>query len=184
MNNTSEEKYIEALSRGDSKAFELLFLYYQPKLIYFLNGFIKDEEVARDMAQDIFLSVWTHREKLSQVNSFKAYLFRMGKNAICNFYDHSLVSEKFEVEQLSRPIEVNSVEEGLFAKELQALIEITISQMPPQRKLIYKMSRLDGLSNDEIAKRLNLNKHTVENHLTSALADIRKIVKISYMLVF
>jgi RNA polymerase sigma-70 factor (family 1) len=184
MNNTSEEKYIEALSRGDSKAFELLFLYYQPKLIYFLNGFIKDEEVARDMAQDIFLSVWTGREKLSQVNSFRAYVFRMGKNAICNFYDHSLVSEKFEVEQLSRPIEVNSVEEGLFAKELQALIEIAISQMPPQRKLIYQLSRVEGVSNDKIAERLKINKRTVENHLTTALADIRKAVKTGLILFF
>lgn len=184
MNQTSEGKHIDALSKGDSKAFELLFLYYQPKLIFFLNGFIKDGEVARDMAQDIFLSVWTSREKLSQVNSFKAYLFRMGKNAICNFYDHSLVNEKFEVEQLLHPIEVNSVEEGLFVKELETLIEIKVSQMPPQRKLIYQMSRVDGLSNDEIAERLSINKRTVENHLTSALSDIRKVVKMSLILFF
>lgn len=184
MNNTTEGKHIEALSRGDSKAFELLFLYYQPKLIFFLNGFIKDEEIARDITQDIFLSVWANREKLSIVNSFKSYLFRMGKNAICNFYDHSLVNEKFEFEQLSRPIEVNSIEEGLFVKELQALIEITVSQMPPQRKLIYQMSRVDGLSNDEIAERLSINKRTVENHLTSALSDIRKVVKMSLILFF
>lgn len=184
MNNTSEGKHIEALSKGDSKAFELLFLYYQPKLIYFLNGFIKDEEVTRDMAQDIFFSVWTSREKLSQVNSFKAYLFRMGKNAICNYYDHSLVNDKFEIGQLSHPIVIESVEEVFFAKELQALIEITVSQMPPQRKLIYQMSRVDGLSNNEIAERLKINKRTVENHLTSALADIRKVVKMSYLLLF
>ncbi len=184
MKNISEEKYIEALSRGDTKTFELLFLYYQPKLIYFLNGFIKDEEVARDMAQDIFLSVWNNHEKFSQINSFKAYLFRMGRNAICNFYDHSLVNEKFEIEQLSRPIETNSVEEGLFARELQVLIEITVSKMPPQRKSIYQMSRVDGLSNDEIAERLGINKRTVENHLTMALSDIRKVVKMSLILFF
>jgi RNA polymerase sigma-70 factor (ECF subfamily) len=184
MNKTLEAKYLEALSKGDSKAFELLFLYYQPKLIFFVNGFIKDEEVSRDMAQDIFLRVWIHREKLSVVNSFKAYLFRMGKNAICNFYDHTLVNEKFEIEQLFNPIEVNSVEEGLFAKELQTLIEITVSQMPPQRKLIYQMSRIEGISNDEIAERLNINKRTVENHLTAALADIRKVIKITLLIFF
>lgn len=184
MNNTLERKHIEELSKGDSKAFELLFLYYQPKLIYFLNGFIKDEELTRDMAQDIFFSVWTSRGKLSQVNSFKAYLFRMGKNAICNYYDHTLVKEKFDIEQLAQPIVIESTEEGIFLIELQALIEITVCHMPPQRKLIYQMSRVDGLSNNEIAEELKLNKRTVENHITSALADIRKVVKISYILLF
>lgn len=177
MDNLSEVKHIEALSRGDRKSFELLFLFYQPKLVYFITGFIKDGELARDMAQDIFLSIWNNREKLLEIKSFKAYLFRMGKNAICNHYDRVLVVEKFEIAQLARPLQTENPEEGLFAEELKTLIEITVSQMPQQRKLIYQMSRTEGLSNDEIALRLNLNKRTVENHLTLALADIRKIIK-------
>jgi RNA polymerase sigma-70 factor, Bacteroides expansion family 1 len=173
-----EEDCMKALSRGDKKSFELLFLYYQPKLVNFLCGFIKDPELARDMSQDVFLSIWNKREKLDEVKSFKAYLFRMGKNAICNYYDHSLVNEKFKAEQLSHPFDAESIEEGLFARELEGLIEIAVCQMPAQRKLIYTMSRIEGVNNSEIAERLKINKRTVENHLTAALADVRKMVKL------
>lgn len=176
MDISFEKKNIELISQGNSKAFELIFLYYQPKLVYFINGFIKDEELARDMAQDIFLGVWNNREKLPQVISFKAYIFRIGKNAICNHYDHSIVEEKFEIHQQSQPIQFESIEESFYANELQALIEIAVSNLPPQRKLVYTLSRIEGLSNGEIAEKLNINKRTVENHLSSALSEIRKAI--------
>lgn len=182
MDISFEKKNIELISQGNTKAFELIFLYYQPKLVYFLNGFIKNEELARDMAQDIFLNVWNNREKLTQITSFKAYIFRIGKNAICNHYDHSLVEEKFEIHQLSRPIEIENIEEALYAKELQVLIEIAVSNMPPQRRLVYQMSRIDGLTNSEIAEKLNIDKRTVQNHLSSALSDIRKIIYCCFIL--
>src|ERR1035437_10686109 len=177
MNTILEENSIKGLSKGAKNSFEHLFLHYQPKLVNFLYGFIKDSELARDMSQDIFLSIWNNREKLSEIKSFNAYLFRMGKNAICNYYDHSLVNKKFEAEQLSHPIDADNIEEALFARELEGLIEIAVCHMPAQRKLIYTMSRIEGINNSEIAERLNLNKRTVENHLTAALADVRKIVK-------
>ncbi|MDR1585395.1 MAG: RNA polymerase sigma-70 factor [Prevotellaceae bacterium] len=178
MNNAIEEKYVKALSEGDQKAFEVLFLHYHPKLVHFITGFIKNNEQARDMAQDIFLSIWNDKEKLSLVKSFKAYLFKMAKNVICNYYDHIVVDEKFVAEQLARPAEFENSEDIIFARQLQDMIDIAVSQMPPQRKQIYTMSRIDGLSNNEIAEKLNINKRTVENHLTAALSDIRKAIKV------
>ncbi|MDR3653422.1 MAG: RNA polymerase sigma-70 factor [Paludibacter sp.] len=178
MNNTIEENNIKALSKGDQRAFEVLFLNYQPKLVNYLNGFIKNVELSRDMAQDIFLSVWNNKEKFSEIKSFKAYIFKLGKNAICNYYDHSLVNEKFVAEQLTNPSVPENPEELIFAHQLQSLIDLTVSQMPSRRKRIYIMSRIDGCSNNKIAEKLNINKRTVENHLTAALGDIRKAIKI------
>lgn len=184
MNNKIEESYIKALCKGDQKAFEILFLQYQPKLVFFLYGFIKDNEQARDMAQDVFLSIWNNREKLTEVKSFKAYVYKMAKNAVCNYYDHIIVNDKFVAEQLTHSSDSESTEEIIFANQLQDMIDITVSQMPPQRKQIYMMSRIEGMSNTEIAERLNINKRTVENHLTAALADIRKSIKIWIMFFF
>lgn len=178
MNSIIEESYIKALAGGDQKAFEILFLQYQPKLVFFFNGFTKDKEQARDMAQDVFLDIWNDRGKLVEVKSFKAYLFKIAKNKVCNYYDHVIVNEKFIANQLTLPSNTENTEEVIFAKQLRDLIDVTVSQMPPQRKQIYIMSRIDGKSNTEIAEKLNINKRTVENHLTAALAEIRKTIKI------
>lgn len=177
MNQDVEEKYLKDLSKGDQKAFEMLYLYYQPKLINFLSGMIKNDELSRDMAQDIFLYVWNNKTIFSEVKSFNAFIFKMGKNTICNHYDHLAVNEKYISKQLNKPTYSSNTEEDVYANQLQELIDSAINNMPPQRKLIYTMSRIEGVSNSEIAEQLKINKRTVENHLSSALSDIRNIMK-------
>lgn len=179
-----EDQYVKALSKGDSKAFELLFLRHQPRLVAFYAGFVHDDEVARDMAQDLFFNLWTNRERLSAVRSFSSYLYQMARNALYNYYDHSLVCEKYDAEQLFRPLAVENTEELLFANELQALIDLKVEQMPPQRRLVFRMSRVEGLNNDEIASNLNISKRTVENHLTAALSDLRRMLKMALLLFY
>ena len=72
---------------------------------------------------------------------------------------------------------VQDIEENMFAEELLLLVQHTVEQMPAQRRKIYEMSRKEGKTNDEIAQLLTISKRTVENHLTQALSDIRKMLK-------
>lgn len=184
VNPPQDKKYVQALAKDDTKAFEILFLYYQPKLIYFLSGFTHNEEVSRDLAQDIFLSVWNNRKKMAYVDSFSSYLFRMAKNALYNYYDHVLVSEKFDKEHCLSGSEFISIEEELFARELQHIINNEIEEMSPQRKKIFRMSRIENLTNEEIADKLNISKRTVENHLTYILSRLRNALKIIKLLFY
>lgn len=171
-----EQTDMQAIASGDIRAFEQIFLQYQPKLIYFLKGFLQDEEMSRDMAQDIFLSLWENRARLAEVKSFSAYLFRIARYNVYNHFDRLLVQEKYTVEQILQINEPESIEDNLFLKELQAFIDHTVDLMPPQRQRIFRMSRQEGLSNDDIARQLDISKRTVENHLTAALADLRKVL--------
>lgn len=178
MNRELELKSLDALGKGDHEAFNVLFMSYHDLVKRFLFGFIKDEDEVLDMAQDIFYNVWTHRQSVSKVDSFKAYLFRMAKNAIYNHYKMNVIRQahlqNFHRQQI---LIDDQQEEALYAEELSLLIDVAIGNMPPQRKRIFTMSRKDGLTNEEIARQLNLNKRTVENHITQALADLRKVLK-------
>jgi RNA polymerase sigma-70 factor (ECF subfamily) len=164
------------LSKGDHRSYELLFLAYHPKIYHFLCGFIKNEEEAYDMTQEIFYKVWMNREMMGEVKSFKAYLFTMARHMIYNHYEHNLVKEKYTLSQLDQP-ETYEPEQDMFAKDLSLLIDLVISQMPEQRQRIFKMSRREGFSSDEIASRLNIHKRTVENHISNALSDLRKALQ-------
>lgn len=184
MEVNRESEYMEKLGQGDHKSFDALFMLYHPRVKNFLKGFIKDEEEACDMAQDIFFKVWTNRESISKVGSLKAYLYRMARNMVYDYYEHSLVKESYEQKQQSSSTYADLIEEDLYAQELSILIDIAIEQMPEQRRRIFKMSRKDGLSNDEISQRLQINKRTVENHITQALADLREVVRRAFLLLF
>jgi len=172
----NDKEELQAIASGDIQAFERIFLLYQPKLIFFLRGFLHNEEISRDMAQDIFLSLWVNREKLVDIQSFSSYLFQIARYNVYNYYDRLFIQEKYTIEQVRQMNDRYSVEEALFLKELENHIESTVNQMPPQRQRIFRMSRYEGMSNEEIAQQLNISKRTVENHLTAALSDLRKVL--------
>ena len=184
MDINLESKYLEELGKGDHKAFDRLYIQYSPRLKHFLTGFIKNRDEASDMTQDIFYKIWTNRETISKVDSFKAYLFRMARNMIYDYYEHSLIEENYQQKEQRRSTYDDLIEEELYARELSLLIDIAVEKMPPQRRNIFIMSRKDGLSNEEIAQRLNISKRTVENHMTQALAELRKIAYSTLLLFF
>lgn len=183
MDRELEIECLTNLSKGDHRSYELLFFAYHPKVYHFLCGFIKNEEEAYDMVQEIFYKVWVNHKAMGEIKSFKAYLFTMARHMIYNHYEHNLVKEKYTLNQLAQS-EIYEAEEELFAKDLALLIDLVVSRMPEQRQRIFKMSRKEGFSSDEIATRLNINKRTVENHISNALSDLRKALQYVSFLFF
>lgn len=176
MDVNDELNYLAKLARGEHRSYEILFTYYHPKVYHFISGFVKDEE-AYDITQDIFCKVWQNREKMAAISSFKSYLFAMARNAIYNQYEHQLIVQKYSSLSDENKNEY-TLEDELQAKELYLLIEMYVEHMPEQRGRIFKMSRMEGFSNEEIAEKLHLSKGTVENNISIALAELRKFILI------
>ena len=177
-----EKQLLAEIRRGNEQAFEELFFRYQPRIVNFLESLTHDREISRDMAQEIFLSIWRDRDRLLQVDTVSAYFYRAARNKAYDYFDHLAVSERYADEYLQKAIREESEEEKIFVRELQALIDRTVRQLSPQRQRIYRLSREHGLSNREIALRLGISKRTVENQLTAALAILRKVIYLSALL--
>jgi RNA polymerase sigma-70 factor (ECF subfamily) len=184
LEKIQELKYLKKLGEGDREAFNLLFLHYYPKLKNFLKAMLKDEDEAKDIAQNIFVKVWIKRKTISGVSFFSAYLFNMAKNAIYDFYDHNLIKENYVKKEQFSPIDEDIIENTLYANELEKLLNITVAAMPKRRREIFLMSRQQGMSNQDIALKLKLNKRTVENQLTTALAKLREVISTFKILLF
>lgn len=176
-NNTKreDELSLKALNQGNMQAFDVIFNKYFPKIKQFLCGFLDNEAEAEDLSQDIFVKLWQNRSVLEGVENLNAYLYRVAKNTVYSHFERTLKAEA-TVDMLPEMPTSESLEETLFAKELEDLINLTIEQMPAQRKTIFVMSRREGLNNQEIADRLSLSKRTVETHISAALNDIRKVL--------
>jgi len=177
MNIGDESKLVENIALGDHAAYKEVFLKYFPKVKYFIAHFLKSETTAEDLTQEIFVKLWENRSKLASVQSFSSYIYRMARNATLNYIEHKNVEKKYFEQQYEEELG-QSIEEELYARELELLVHLTVNHMPLQRKRVYQMSRDEGLKNEDIAEQLNISKKTVENHLNIALKEIRKIISL------
>lgn len=184
MDKEFEIQCLAKLSLDDHKAFKNLFLFYYPKVKYFITRLIKSEIEAEDLAQDIFEKIWLARKDLSAIESFRSYLYRMAINTVLNFLKKKK-HQKVYLDYLLRNKDNQIVtEEAIFAREIELLILLAVNNMPVQRRKVFEMSRYQGVKNIEIAKLINISKRTVEVHISLALKEIRKIIPLVYLLLF
>ena len=172
---------IEELTEGNQEAFRIIFKAAYPQVRAFSLGLLKND-AADDIAQLVFIKLWTKRAMLAQVRNFDTYLYTITKNTVLN---HIASRKALMIDITDIPnVSTDNVSplDQIEAGDMQLLIDMVVENMPPQRQAVYRMSREEGLSNDQIAETLELQKKTVENHLNLALGDIRKVLKFFIML--
>ncbi len=162
------------LGKGDERAFAGIYERYVGKCILFINSFVKDENVANDLAHDLFIKIWTRREIVSKAESLDAYIFRMARNAVMDlFHSRSIERRYITSEMLRQDGLINDVDANIDVSELQLLVCRSVESMPPQRRRVFRMSRYYGIPNIKIAEELGIDIRTVENHITAALRNLR-----------
>jgi RNA polymerase sigma-70 factor (ECF subfamily) len=179
MDGHAEHIDIEQLASGNAKIFRQFFMEYYPKVKAFITFFVKSEATAEDLSQDVFEHVWKHKDFLTNLKSLNAYMFRMAKNSAINYLNHKTIEEIHSASYV--PLEEYSIEEKLYVRELELLIQLTVEKMPQQRRRIFEMSRIKNLKNAEIAEKLNISKRTVEAHLNLAIKQIREVTALSIL---
>lgn len=178
ISGIKEESLIQRLNQGDQTAFELLFRFYYPGLVTFASQIILNSEDAEEIVQDFFVRLWIGRQKIKNSASIKYYLFASVKNSSLNYLKKKKISDKI-CEQLRLLTEKDPLYNiDLYTvSELQERIRKAIGKLPPRTHEIFRLSRYRGLTNDEIAQRLNLSKRTVETQISNALKILREELK-------
>ena len=156
------------------ETFTCLFYAYKERLFGYILAVSHSYYIAEEITQEIFLKIWLCRHELHQVENTEAYLFTIARNKTLNHlrksrYDDKLISE---IKSLMRPSS-NDVQEHISLSENDRLLQEAITLLSPQRQLVYRLSRYEGLNHLEIAREMRLSRNTVKNHLVQALRFIR-----------
>lgn len=178
INGIDENLLISRLRSGDQTAFELIFRFYYPGLVVFASQITLDKDEATEIVQDFFVRLWENRSSIKESKSLKAYFFVSVKNRSLNFLKKSEVYAN-TIEQLKNLTDTSPLfDPDIFVEsELQQKIKDAIDKLPARCGEIFVMSRFQGLSNDEIAAKLDISKRTVETQISNALKHLRVELK-------
>jgi RNA polymerase sigma-70 factor (ECF subfamily) len=174
---------LHLLKQGSEKAFEAVFRKYHAKIYSFVLNTLFDKLLAEDITQNVFLSIWEHREDIIPEKDFSAYLYTIAKNMVFRETEKMLLSFRYEshFRQIYPGEEDFSTLETIDARMLEDTIFQLIDRLPEARKRIFLLHFKEQLNNREIAEKLSVSVENVEVQLNRSLNYIRKRLNASYV---
>lgn len=168
-----ENRIINGLKAGDESSYKQLFNDYYILLSAYANKYVNDPEEAREIVQDLFVHLFEIRNSLIINTSLKSYLYRSVRNRCMNHIRYIQLQEK-NLEYLKAEGSPATIQEDkIIETELEYRIFQIVSELPLQCQRIFRMSRVEGKPNREIAQILNLSIRTVETQISKALKILR-----------
>lgn len=170
----NNEELVRQLKLGNEVAYDLLYEQYWKKLYIHVLSRVKDEDAAKDIVQNVFISIWERKDTLEISTSLEQFLFGAVKLKVLNYFRIEKIEERvmeYTLQKLERAtVSIHEMSDYL---ALEKLIEIEIEELPEKMRHAYLM-RHAHLSTAEIAKKLNLAEQTVSNHISEAMRRLRK----------
>jgi len=159
----------------DPAVFEELYALYSKKIYRFAVSYSGDTELARDIVQDVFTSVWERRKQLVIEGPVEHYLIRAAKLKIFQAIRSQEVRQRHQ-DNLAKPLSENTTSDDVLFDELQENHAKRVHTLSLRKQEIYKLSLEDGLSNKEISGRLAISEKTVEYHISNTVRFLKKFL--------
>lgn len=171
MNATHQ--IIDGFKEGRADAFRTVYTMYHRALYNFVKQLTEDPMEAEDIVAETFVKLWNLKSKFETDNNIKAFIYITARNASLNFLRY----RKKQVENRREFVYIN--EETFHPNEISVelhlleMIQRALDQLPPRQQEIMKMILFEGLTDDEVAERLNKSPKTVRNLKNIAINYLR-----------
>jgi len=168
----------ENIRSGDHSAFESMFFKYYQQLCAFSYNYVKSQDIARDIVQEVFINIWSNRKNFYINQSLKAYLYTAVRNQSLNYLQQrkrmEILEEKLkQQETYNELVDVDELSSEQIAQKVWELVE----QLPERRRTIFILYRRHGLSYIEISEVMGITRKTVENQMGKSLKFLRENLK-------
>ncbi len=173
----TDEALVKMLPDSDEKAFEEIYRRHWQRVFRFALVKISNKETVEDICHDLFLSLWQRRSQV-QIMNLEAYLIQAAKYSVINYYKSRVSDDKhLDIYAKSVTGTSNETEDALYFNSLQQAWLTALETLPEKTKAVFQYSRIDHLTNREIAAKLQLTEMAVEYHMTKALRQLKGELK-------
>jgi RNA polymerase sigma-70 factor (ECF subfamily) len=164
------------VTEGDEQALAAIVRLYWKNIYAHALAWVKSAQEAEELTQDIFLKIWNSRSQIGQVENFENWLFIISRNTIVSAVRRKLSSPAFVEHQ---DLEENSLRPDRWSehREHYQVLLNGIGLLPEKRQQVFRMSRLEGLSHEQIAERLGIHKDTVAQYIVKAVAFLKSYLQ-------
>lgn len=174
----SDSELQELMVSGNYQAFTVMYSRYLRPLNQFLLKILKSVELTEDITQEVFIKIWANRAKLTQVKSFKAYLFITARNHALDSLKAAFRSDVAMGEIIRGFIEQrDTTAENLLDKEYRLFLDRVLASLPERSREIFTLCREQGKSYDEVADILGISRNAVKNHMVFSMKILSSSVK-------
>jgi len=169
---------VKRLKKGDIEAFDSIYEKYSGSLYAFGMKYLRISSEVEELVQLVFMKIWENRKQIDMELSFRAYLFKITYNDICKIFRRRNYLRRFISEALYENSELSSeTEENIDYQFTLARVTQLVDMLPERQRIIFRKSRLDGMTTKEIAKEMGLSPGTVDNYISEALKLLRNRLK-------
>lgn len=169
-----ERSLVLRLIDGDEDAFCELYASYKNRLIYFAMRFLKSREYAEDVFQDAFTVIWQGRRFINPDTSFPSYLYTIVRNRVLNQLRDLDNQDKLKEQILAQAVDyTEDTKHRIMADDLRHLIACAMQQLTVRQREVFRMSREEQMSHQEIADALGISINTVQEHISTSLRVLR-----------
>ena len=169
---------LERIFAGDERAFNQMYYQTNRNIFNAVMSYVKNEHIAIELVQQVYVKFWNNRQKLKDVRSLKDYLFIIARNLTLDHFRKVTLETNFFAEFILRENNpVNTTDEKIEQIEYDRLLKDAIAQLPPQQKEAWLLINEEELSYAETAVKMNISRLTVKRHLELSRKSVRDFLK-------
>lgn len=175
-NLNNQQFILDELQKGNERAFDFIFNKYYASLSRFSYSFVKDQDKAESLVQEVLIKLWEKRENLNHINDLLSYLIGMVRNQSIDYLRKKKtifkVHSNFRIEESA-----NTTEEQVSKNEFEEKLLQTILKLPERCRIAFELSRFEGYSNKKIAQNMEISVKGVEALIGRSLKLLRVELK-------
>lgn len=181
----SQEDFLLFL-QGDQRIFQTVFNRYYASIVRYVQSLTPDDQQEiDDIVQQCFIQLFKHKSAIQSPEGVYPYLFVIAQRFVIMAFRKRVREAKYQTQRVqSEDARCDKTENQIDFNDLQRLLSRFIELLPPKQREIYRLSKLDGYSYEEISLATGCSKNTVKNHLVAASKKIRILISRHYLIFF